>query len=80
MPTYQCASHQDTLVLLFRGLPSCRLFWVFCWCSNVPNNMFMGASKVKVHPTFDTAFDKILNVIDDICDSICVHFVFLSKK
>ena len=28
-------------------------------------------SKVEGHPTFDTSFHKILNVIGDICDKIC---------
>ena len=28
-------------------------------------------SKVEVHPTFDTAFYKMLNAIDDICERAC---------
>ena len=31
----------------------------------------MFGSKVKVHPTFDTAFYKILNGIGDICEKTC---------
>ena len=30
-----------------------------------------------MHPTFDTAFDKILTLIGDMCDRACCGKVFL---
>ena len=29
-----------------------------------------------MHPTFDTAFYKLLNAIGDICEMTCCHEVF----